>query len=869
MKRKQIIYHLFWALIAIAAIIGYAALISEIDLFYDKHVVSGTLNLISKVIGYSLIVRWSVVSILFILVVHWSVRIWHQGIADFRVNALRTIIGCVSIYICLYDQHWNFNELVGDITFAHYLTALSAWLFLFSNFCYIRIYITSLQTVGYVDLKPNNDGQVKRFTTDYIEEKFISEHISAYARELSERIDSTDIGNEAFAVGVAGSWGTGKTTFLKAFKKELSKNVIFFDFVPWNCHSASSINDDFFSKFRDVLSVHVDPFLSKPVSSYARHLNTINRMDPWWAFVRNIFLAHTETDTETLKNRIADSLKSFEKKIVVFIDDIDRLEKDELFEVLRLIRNTANLPNLVYVVTYDKDYVVSLLAAKGISSPNLYLEKIFNVEVMLPKVTRFDLLCTLYEDLELMIPIEVVQDIKDKVSELGLSYTVCHLLKNFREIKRFARQFAMHYTFVINNLREEDICNSDFFLLELIRYADFKVYSALRDDPSKILTWAKNSQPKSTALGKDVLQELSQDFEGERKYNRYVLALIKQLFSESARRQSNSVAYANNFTRYFTLGIEGKKLYQFEVDALLNSDELEIATTIAKWFQGDEDSRRDINSLLFLLDMTDVSKLSDNQWSNMFNVIGCLYDCGYNMIALNRLLSNNLADDRIPEGDNEEMKDFLKKKLKYIFSNSDNATLFSHICKSRMADNLLLSEEDWSELMNYVMDLYLKNCNPDAIDALNKQSKLYTLISNGFKTYYVTDEHGYEIDDYTENVVWDTIINYFKNHPSSHTEQFDNFFKSDITDEEMFSGMNQNEVYENFRAKVDDYFRTEEFLSSYRENCFESPSTDSRQQADDTNTTDAKVKQRDHIVKTKSKNKLLKSGQYRGRQGKK
>ena len=85
--------------------------------------------------------------------------------------------------------------------------------------------------------------------------------------------------------------------------------------------------------------------------------------------------------------------------VFVFIDDIDRLEREEVFEVLRLIRNTADLNNTIYLVAYDKEYVTTVLEEKNIKDAASYLEKIFPVEVHLPKVEDNLIWETLYGDL--------------------------------------------------------------------------------------------------------------------------------------------------------------------------------------------------------------------------------------------------------------------------------------------------------------------------------------------------------------------------------------------------------------------------------------------------------------------------------------
>lgn len=64
---------------------------------------------------------------------------------------------------------------------------------------------------------------------------------------------------------------------------------------------------------------------------------------------------------------------------------MDRLGADEIFEVLKLIRNTANFPFIIFIVTFDKTYVINQMGSKNI--PASYLEKIFMADFILPKIS--------------------------------------------------------------------------------------------------------------------------------------------------------------------------------------------------------------------------------------------------------------------------------------------------------------------------------------------------------------------------------------------------------------------------------------------------------------------------------------------------
>ena len=47
---------------------------------------------------------------------------------------------------------------------------------------------------------------------------------------------------------------------------------------------------------------------------------------------------------------IKKELKSIGQPILVIVDDVDRLQSDELMTLIKLLRNTADFPNIFYLV---------------------------------------------------------------------------------------------------------------------------------------------------------------------------------------------------------------------------------------------------------------------------------------------------------------------------------------------------------------------------------------------------------------------------------------------------------------------------------------------------------------------------------------
>ena len=72
------------------------------------------------------------------------------------------------------------------------------------------------------------------------------------------------------------------------------------------------------------------------------------------------------------------------QKFIIVIDDIDRLEASEILEIFKIIRGSADFPNLKFVCAFDKSYILSSLSNLSIAINDKYLEKFFQLEYWLP-----------------------------------------------------------------------------------------------------------------------------------------------------------------------------------------------------------------------------------------------------------------------------------------------------------------------------------------------------------------------------------------------------------------------------------------------------------------------------------------------------
>ena len=60
---------------------------------------------------------------------------------------------------------------------------------------------------------------------------------------------------------------------------------------------------------------------------------------------------------DDLKSKVSEHLRETNQKIVVVIDDVDRLDPDEIRMMMKLVRSIADFSNIIYILCYDDEIV--------------------------------------------------------------------------------------------------------------------------------------------------------------------------------------------------------------------------------------------------------------------------------------------------------------------------------------------------------------------------------------------------------------------------------------------------------------------------------------------------------------------------------
>lgn len=198
--------------------------------------------------------------------------------------------------------------------------------------------------------------------------------------------------SDGLVLSVQGPWGSGKTTIINFIRKALEslsddKGCDMVDFNPWMLGDERHLVEAFFSQLKDAVSkspINAEE-LSKAVSDI---LDAAEYIPEVGGFAKALNLLHRirtkRYDLPDKKKRLDDLLVSRARKIVVFIDDIDRLVPSEICELFRMVKAVGDLSNVIYVLAFDRKAIADAVSTQTGCCGEDYLEKIVQVPFEVP-----------------------------------------------------------------------------------------------------------------------------------------------------------------------------------------------------------------------------------------------------------------------------------------------------------------------------------------------------------------------------------------------------------------------------------------------------------------------------------------------------
>ena len=391
---------------------------------------------------------------------------------------------------------------------------------------------------------------------------------------------------DGVVIGIYGTWGDGKTSVMNLVRYYLrnTEGLRWVPFNPWLIRSAEQLLPALMETVADAVGSNLlspGRRIAKAVSAYG---DAIAPLDSRIAAASGGLKAVSTLTVDRQRDRVGQLLSDKGLRLVIAIDDIDRLEADEAKAVLKLVKLTAQFPYVSYLLAFDERAVATAIGQSiggGVRDGQRYVEKIVQVPMHLPApevgaLERFTL-----ELIQTAFRSSGIELTSAEEHEVGQTFTLD--ISGLIQTPRTAVRYANAVRFAAGLLKHE-LNLVDLLKLEAIRVSHPDLFQLL-PGAGQLLLGTYFIAPRKDQLEADARQLLTNSGIGVASdQDRHVTALLKSLFPffaealagraserwDPGRYESDQrVASPRYFERYLTYHVPGREIPDVEIESFL------------------------------------------------------------------------------------------------------------------------------------------------------------------------------------------------------------------------------------------------------------------------------------------------------------
>ena len=407
--------------------------------------------------------------------------------------------------------------------------------------------------------------------------------------------------NNGVCIGINGKWGSGKTSIINMIVSEIEEHSdenIVLKFEPWNYSSEKQLVDQFFILLANGLAETKKQSFLKASNLLLDYLDTIEDTSlkgTTAAFVGRHIVSGLSNgtilgtkDLSAKKAKAIELLRDQDSKIIIVIDDIDRLPNEQIRLIFQMVSSFAKFPNIIYLLSFDIDIVANALEEVQKCSGYDYLEKIVQMQIGIPEIRQSNIGKILFHFLD-----EITQQysltIDDKYwNEMYYGYAE-EGIKTIRDINRLANAISAKCMIIGSEVNFVDL-----FMITFIEHKHPKLYNWIKNNRYILLGLIsyryifdkKKSECKDFVINELAIIDKDKD-QGQGQYYYDILiklfpALAKATkeaytYDEMALYRKRRIGHESCFDRYFCFDLETGDIPNAVLSTILyksNRDEL-------------------------------------------------------------------------------------------------------------------------------------------------------------------------------------------------------------------------------------------------------------------------------------------------------
>ena len=398
--------------------------------------------------------------------------------------------------------------------------------------------------------------------------------------EFSKRIARTILDRESddcLVIGIYGAWGEGKSSVLNFIEHEIGSNAIVFKFNPWRYENENSLLIQFFQQLATNMKAKLKSGWQEFGGYLKKYGNILNVDIPgignFGEGIQAMGQAIDSMDVEALKNKISELIVKHGSKIVVIIDDIDRLDKTEIHSIFRLVKLTGDFARTTYILSFDEEMVSAAIGerfgAGNLQAGQQFLEKIIQVPLTIPVAQPEALRAFCFDLLNRVTDANGI-DLSQEESQRYITGYIEGIQPKL-ETPRLAVRYGNSLSFSLPLLKGE-VNIVDLMLIEAVKVFYPNIYEFIKNNPSFFIgKYQNNYSGKDDEKIKDVKLNLEKLSAGLTKQQKSGLeSLLQGLFPSLEEAYSykhyssddelkwlkhKRIASPNYFNRFFSYAV--------------------------------------------------------------------------------------------------------------------------------------------------------------------------------------------------------------------------------------------------------------------------------------------------------------------------
>lgn len=364
-------------------------------------------------------------------------------------------------------------------------------------------------------------------------------------------------------IGLNGPWGSGKSSAVNLCKHHLAKaveanEIVIINFACWWFRGEDALALAFFRELYAGLGPSLGDKAKKQLPKLGARLLRAGALVGKVAEVAGAgivggiaekgmewaaSLIEQDESVESLHSELSETLQKQGKRFLIIIDDIDRLSPDEALLIFRLVKSVGRLPNVMYLLSYDRELAEKVVSERYPSEGSHYLEKIVQASFELPEPTDFDVQQHLQSQIVSICGAAVEAD---AVRFMNIFYEgIAPAMRTPRDVIRYTNSLSVSWPAVAN-----DVNCADFLALEVFRLLHPRIYRAIRQNKS-VLSGNRQYEHREKQELEQRLNELFFGANPKAEDDR-IRRVLKRLFPTLESIWGN-IAYAGDPERRWTI----------------------------------------------------------------------------------------------------------------------------------------------------------------------------------------------------------------------------------------------------------------------------------------------------------------------------